>query len=695
MVQLLGGVFVRAKDGVDARKLIAKICDGGRVTSGDARTATGTDVVGFAVHPLRDEFWAIVDSADGALGIGEAGEWSPVALAANHLGTDAYWYRAYTPELALAVVFPRGGTWLRAYAGTADDIVARLDSDGVPVRTSPPPSAAGARALLATVAYEPGKYATGPDAKLAAKLHAVHDALVAGEGERLAAAVEACGHDALPLALGIVRGADRGKWAACLQARARALLAAAPRVREPVQRMTLDEEVLRRAGELADSDTALAPLLDHLDAIEADAERRSAHSHPGGVGLLADALQKRGAMAGAFACSLRLVRRPEPSWVHCNYVLFALLQRAPELVLDADAREAIRHVEQRLPELGQEAIDAITYNLGCVYARAGQLEPALAALRRCRTPTKQNAHPEQDTDLKLLWTHPGFRAWLGGPGPALETPVDELELSVSASQAVAELGVATIGELIASEGAKQLPARVRGELRALLADEYDITWGEPVEQPTCEVPGEHAVARHRIVFEDRVDAEGALIDRLGGKPNAPSADFAWPSGSSRPMRFIGQLVGKAAGGAVDLGDIHVLQIYADLDGEFYESTDHAVVAHRAPCPAVVEPPATVEVASVRAMLLEPGVEDRRLLDDDAFDDEAEHGDFDAEAAQTHAWCDKVGGVAVGANFDKDLRNSKGEPMQLVLELLTYDDWFLWALFADAGFRELQLQVVRG
>lgn len=171
---------MRAKDGVDARKLIAKICDGGRVTSGDARTATGTDVVGFAVHPLRDEFWAIVDSADGALGIGEAGEWSPVALAANHLGTDAYWYRAYTPELALAVVFPRGGTWLRAYAGTADDIVARLDSDGVPVRTSPPPSAAGARALLATVAYEPGKYATGPDAKLAAKLHAVHDALVAG-----------------------------------------------------------------------------------------------------------------------------------------------------------------------------------------------------------------------------------------------------------------------------------------------------------------------------------------------------------------------------------------------------------------------------------------------------------------------------------------------------------------------------------
>jgi hypothetical protein len=139
----------------------------------------------------------------------------------------------------------------------------------------------------------------------------------------------------------------------------------------------------------------------------------------------------------------------------------------------------------------------------------------------------------------------------------------------------------------------------------------------------------------------------------------------------------------------------VLQIYADLDGEFYESSDHAVIAHRAPCPAVVEPPATVEVASVRAMLLEPGVDDRRLLADDAFDDEAEHGDFDADAAQTHAWCDKVGGVVVGANFDTAPRDSKGEPMQLVLELLTYDDWFLWALFADASFRELQLQVVRG
>src|SRR5262245_21867403 len=129
----IGGVFFRERDGIDARKLVAKVCDGGRVTiAADPRTATGTELVGFAVHPPRRGFWAIVDSADGALGI-EAGAWSKVSFAANHLLTDAIWYRTYAIDLALAVYFPRGGTWLRAYAGIADEIINRLDGDGVPV----------------------------------------------------------------------------------------------------------------------------------------------------------------------------------------------------------------------------------------------------------------------------------------------------------------------------------------------------------------------------------------------------------------------------------------------------------------------------------------------------------------------------------------------------------------------------------
>ncbi len=33
----IGGLFFREGDGVDARKLVAKICDGGRVTKDDPR----------------------------------------------------------------------------------------------------------------------------------------------------------------------------------------------------------------------------------------------------------------------------------------------------------------------------------------------------------------------------------------------------------------------------------------------------------------------------------------------------------------------------------------------------------------------------------------------------------------------------------------------------------------------------------
>jgi len=633
----IGGVFFRERDGIDARKLVAKVCDGGRVTTDDARAASGTEVVGFAVHPPRRGFWAIVDSADGALGIG-GGAWSKVALAANHLGTDAIWFRSYAIDLALAVYFMRGGTWLRAYAGMADELITRLDGDGVPIHDSQPPRAAGADALLAAVAYDPGDYASGPDAELAARLFALHEALVAGDASAMRACFEAVPDEAISLALGIVRGADRGEWRACVQAAARQVIAAPPRMRVKLQQMTLDEEILRRAGELADTDPALTSLLDHLDAIETDAETRSSHSHPGGVALLADHFHKRDAFERALQCALRLLRRPGPSWSICNYALATLLKRsAGGLELDAVANEVIRRVESRLPDLGQSAVDAITYNLACVLARAGDAARALAALKRCREPTKQNAHPEQDSDLELLWDHPEFRSLVAAPPPAPPT---------------AE---------------------------------------EPDDEPVYQVPVAHAEPRFRIALAPHAGDDGALVDRLGGKPNAPTSDFAWPTSPRRPMDFVAQLVGKAGGGTIDLGDIHVLQIFADLEGDFYEPEGNAVIAHRVPCPAVVEPPPTVEIAPVRVMTLEPGFDDRRLRDENA--DEIEG--FDSEAAHSHAWCDKIGGVAVGANLDPDLRDSADRPMRLVLELLSYDDWFLWALFANESFSELALEIVRG
>lgn len=620
-----GGVFFREGEGIDAKKLVAKVCDGGRITTDDARTATGTELVGFAVHAPKRGCWAIVDSANGALGIAK-GEWSKVATAANHLRTDAIWYRTYAIDLGLAVYFPSGGTWMRAYAGVADDVINRLDGDGVPVHESQPPATA-TDALLACVAYEPGTYETGPDAAAARRLLGIHEALVAGDAEalrdRFADIV-----DERSLALAIIRGADRGAWRACVQACANQLVAAPPRLRVKLQELTFDEEILRRAGELATTEAELIPVLEQLDAIETDAGTRSSHSHPAGVAMLAYQLGKRGAHELVLACELRLLRRTDPAWYTCNNALGTLLRRSP-FALDDAAREAIRLVEARLPELGQSAVDSITYNLACVFSRAGELERALVALRRCETPRQQNAHPDRDTDLEPLWSHPEFQTLISPPEP-------EPEL-------VAEV------------------------------------------EPEYIVPPAHAVPRFALDFEERPEADGALIDRLGGRPNAPSPDFVWPTSSSRPMSLILQLVGKAGGGTVELGDIHALQVFADMEGDYYETGEHAVIAHRAPCVAVVEPPATVELAEVRAITLKPGFDDRRLLDDD----------FESDAARTHVWCDKVFGVPVGANLDTDLRDDDDEPMRLLLELVTTDDYFLWALFANQQLTQFRLEIVRG
>jgi hypothetical protein len=157
------------------------------------------------------------------------------------------------------------------------------------------------------------------------------------------------------------------------------------------------------------------------------------------------------------------------------------------------------------------------------------------------------------------------------------------------------------------------------------------------------------------------------------------------------MQLVAQLVGTAGGGAVNLGDIHVLQVFADLEGEFYEPDSHAVVVHREPCTIVVEPPATVEVSEVRAMTFESGFDDRRLLAPDP--DELEG--FESDAAHAHAWCDKLGGIPVGANLDPDVRGPDGAPMRLLLELVSYDDWFLWALFANDQLDQFRLEIVRG
>jgi hypothetical protein len=87
---------------------------------------------------------------------------------------------------------------------------------------------------------------------------------------------------------------------------------------------------------------------------------------------------------------------------------------------------------------------------------------------------------------------------------------------------------------------------------------------------------------------------------------------------------------------------------------------------------------------VRAIALEPGYDDRRVLGDD-FDG--------SDDAHSDAWCDKIGRVPVGANLNLDQRDRRA--MQLLLQLVSFDDWFLWYVFASRDFQEARLVVVRG
>jgi hypothetical protein len=195
-----------------------------------------------------------------------------------------------------------------------------------------------------------------------------------------------------------------------------------------------------------------------------------------------------------------------------------------------------------------------------------------------------------------------------------------------------------------------------------------------------------------LTFTDGED-DGALVSRLGGRPNAPNADAPWPSTASRPMDFVFQLTGKAGGGDIDMGDIHLLQAFADMEGEYYEQNQ--VVLHRAPCPAVLEPPTGVDLGEVQRMRFEPGQDDRVLIDLEWPDDDDPLFE-DHQAAWSHAWTDKAWGVPVGGNLDADdIRDSQDRPMRCLLQLVSHDDWFLWYVFVNEDFSEAVLEIIRG
>lgn len=713
-----GGLFVKASDGVTANAIVTKLREDGKLSKTDPKTAEGwtsKGVVGIAVHPANGGHFAVVDSADGAQGIG-AGGWSRAALMANHLGTDVLWFRVYSPDLAVGVKFQRGSDGFRVVVGDEKRVARWLAASGVSADDAKRPSDAGKGATLVAIQYDEATYKKGPDEALATELFAAHGELDKGDARAAMKRIDALAPEARTLALGLLRAAESPLAFEGLRGAARELTSRPMTPRAQPKELSLDEEVLRVGAWSAafEGDTKLfTAAVARLDEIESEAERRSQWAGVTGLWNLAAALQASNKHEGAYACFARLLLRgDEPHWGIVNSALLMLLMsRKGKLVLEGEAAEVVTRAEKRLRDLGEEAQDAILYNLGCVYARAGDATRALDRLKRCRTLRKQNANPEKDSDLETLWKNPAFVALVAPKkkpqNPAVVT-VEELELSAAATELLQKKKLANVGDILRASASILSPA-VRAEVSKALDDRFGLKWGGGAEQGAADddddandytPPKKRAVPRHAIKLEDGGKDKKAdkLVSRIGGLPNAPSNGAPWPETSRRPMEFVLQLVGKKAGGELDLGDVSVIQVFADMAGDYYE--ENTVVMFREPCPAVLEPPAGVDVKPVRLMSFTAGADDRALIDVGDPEDEDELAKAgisadDHEAAHSHAWCDKVRGVPVGANIDPKVLDSRGKPMDLLLTLTSFDDWFLWTLWVSRDFTEGAMQIVRG
>jgi hypothetical protein len=230
----------------------------------------------------------------------------------------------------------------------------------------------------------------------------------------------------------------------------------------------------------------------------------------------------------------------------------------------------------------------------------------------------------------------------------------------------------------------------------LLKEEYDVAWGEAVTRQVYSPPKKRAVPRWEIAYQEGKPRH-EYVSRLGGLPNVPKGT-SWPMSANTPMPFVLQLASsKASKAPFAMGDVHAISIFANMDGEYYH--DNVLLAHRTSCTEVLQPPAGMKILPERIMLFTAGADDRAVVDikDPEDDDELEGYGIDADAleeAESHAWCDKVGGVVRGANF-RDAVDTKGKPMHCQLLLVKYDEWFLWGLFANKDFSEFALQIVRG
>lgn len=146
---------------------------------------------------------------------------------------------------------------------------------------------------------------------------------------------------------------------------------------------------------------------------------------------------------------------------------------------------------------------------------------------------------------------------------SLEMPVEQLEVSARSAQILADLGVKTLGDLLAAPSIRA-PAHVIDELTFLI-DELGLEYPGRLESLPYEIPeGRRVPILHVRYLEG---GPPAPTTRMGGPPSAWTDDVHWPKCATchRSMRFVGQIVGPLSLGDLSLREREAVQIFACLD----------------------------------------------------------------------------------------------------------------------------------
>lgn len=224
--------------------------------------------------------------------------------------------------------------------------------------------------------------------------------------------------------------------------------------------------------------------------------------------------------------------------------------------------------------------------------------------------------------------------------------LEELEISTYAAVKLIMLGIETVGELLELE-TSVLPPRAAKEVQSALAD-LGMIWGKAVEAEPYKPPKERRIPRLTVNFKPGASED--IEHRAGGNPSDWGSE-PWPVCLScgKPMSFVLQLIGKAAGGEIDIGHYAGLQVFICHNINSCQpwaslSCANTVLFRELLSAKTRKSEVKVELNDAWKINLSKGYDDSILLKQPEEDDEEEY-----EEAFAFCSTSKVGGIPVSGN----------------------------------------------